>query len=343
MNSKKKVSYKDLALIAGNISKLYEEGIQLLHIFSLLDELPLKKEYKMLLKEMEIIIRDGGTLRKAFSKGEGLIPIFFLSMVGIGERTGRIVYVLKGLEMYYNKLQYINKTIINSITYPLILMIALIILGFFVLFFFIPSMANIYGAMGKDIPDIYLKVISMKKFVFRNPILIILQVMIWGIIAPIFIFNIFLRKSFYYYIEKIQVYNLFNEYITIVLMSVVINSGINIAIGLEYCCEGELNEKITKVLRKINDDIKNGKVLSESMNETMMFSKYTLAHIKLGEECGSLDKRLIILETEIFNNLNDKISKITVLVQPLLILTIGIIILSFIIKFVVPLLDIVLI
>ena len=88
---------------------------------------------------------------------------------------------------------------------------------------------------------------------------------------------------------------------------------------------------------------KNGKVLSESMNETMMFSKYTLAHIKLGEECGSLDKRLIILETEIFNNLNDKISKITVLVQPLLILTIGIIILSFIIKFVVPLLDIVLI
>ena len=90
MNSKKKVSYKDLALIAGNISKLYEEGIQLLHIFSLLDELPLKKEYKMLLKEMEIIIRDGGTLRKAFSKGEGLIPIFFLSMVGIGERTGRI-------------------------------------------------------------------------------------------------------------------------------------------------------------------------------------------------------------------------------------------------------------
>ena len=51
MNSKKKVSYKDLALIADNISKLYEEGIQLLHIFSLLDELPLKKEYKMLLKE----------------------------------------------------------------------------------------------------------------------------------------------------------------------------------------------------------------------------------------------------------------------------------------------------
>ena len=82
-------------------------------------------------------------LKKSFSKGEGLIPIFFSFYGWDRERTGRIVYVLKGLEMYYNKLQYINKTIINSITYPLILMIALIILGFFVLFFFIPSMANI--------------------------------------------------------------------------------------------------------------------------------------------------------------------------------------------------------
>lgn len=343
MNAKKKVSYKDLALIAGNISKLYEEGIQLLNIFSLLDELPLKKEYKDLLKEMEIMIRDGGTLRKAFSKGEDLIPNFFVSMVGIGEKTGRIVYVLKGLEMYYNKLQYINKTIISSITYPLILMIALIILGFFVLFFFIPSMANIYSAMGKDVPDIYVNIISLKKLVFRNPILILIEVMILGIAVPIFIFNTFLKKTLYYFIDKIPVYNLFNEYISIVLMSVIINSGINIAIGLEYCCEGELSEKIDKVLRKINSDIKNGKVLSESMNETMMFSKYTLAHIKLGEECGSLDKRLIILENEIFNNLSDKITKITVLIQPLLILIIGIVILMFIMKFVVPLLDIVLI
>ena len=43
---KKKVSYNDLALIAGNISTLYEDGIQLLNIFTLLDELPLRKEYK---------------------------------------------------------------------------------------------------------------------------------------------------------------------------------------------------------------------------------------------------------------------------------------------------------
>lgn len=121
---KKKVSYNDLALIAGNISTLYEDGIQLLNIFALLDELPLRKEYKNLLREMEEVIKEGGSLKSAFSKErETLIPNFFISMVGIGEKTGRIVYVLKGLEIYYKKLEQINKSIIKAITYPIFLML----------------------------------------------------------------------------------------------------------------------------------------------------------------------------------------------------------------------------
>ena len=159
------MSYNDLALIAGNISTLYEDGIQLLNIFTLLDELPLRKEYKSLLREMEEVIKEGGSLKSAFSKeGETLIPNFFISMVGIGEKTGRIVYVLKGLEIYYKKLEQINKSIIKAITYPIFLMLALIALGIFVLFFFIPNMADIYGAMGKEIPNVYLKVILIKNF-----------------------------------------------------------------------------------------------------------------------------------------------------------------------------------
>ena len=96
---KKKASYRDLALIAGNIGKLYDEGISLLNILNLIDELPLKKEYKVMLKEMEGIIKEGGSLSEGFKRGGALIPSFFNSMVDIGERTGKIVYVLMGLDV----------------------------------------------------------------------------------------------------------------------------------------------------------------------------------------------------------------------------------------------------
>ena len=340
---KKKASYRDLALIAGNIGKLYDEGISLLNILSLIDELPLKKEYKELIKMMEVSIREGGSLYEAFKKGGSLIPSFFNSMVDIGERTGKIVYVLRGLEIFYSKLYYVKKTIIGALTYPMVLLIALALLGIFVLFFFIPNMSNIYSSMGKDIPQEYVNIILFKERFFDNPIIVIIQLTIIFVILPYFIIKNFFKQYLDLLIEKIPIYNLINEYIAIVLMSVVINSGINIAIGLQYCCESELGKTINRNIKKINNDITAGRMLSQSMSETEMFSKYTLAHIKLGEESGSLDKRLQLLEEEVFKNLTTRINKITQLIQPFLILFIGVIIVSFIIKFLMPLLDIVLI
>ena len=340
---KKKASYRDLALIAGNIGKLYDEGISLLNILSLIDELPLKKEYKELIKMMEVSIREGGSLYEAFKKGGSLIPSFFNSMVDIGERTGKIVYVLRGLEIFYSKLYYVKKTIIGALTYPMVLLIALALLGIFVLFFFIPNMSNIYSSMGKDIPQEYVNIILFKERFFDNPIIVIIQLAIIFVILPCFIIKNFFNQYLDRLIEKIPIYNLINEYIAIVLMTVVINSGINISIGLQYCCEGELGKTISRNIKKINSDITSGKMLSQSMSEIKMFSNYTLAHIKLGEESGSLDNRLQILEEEIFRNLDVRMNKVTQLIQPFLILFIGMIIVSFIITVLMPLLDIVLI
>ena len=288
-------------------------------------------------------IREGGSLCEGFKRGGELIPSFFNSMIDIGERTGKIVYVLRGLETFYSKLYYVKKVIIGALTYPAVLLGALALLGVFVLFFFIPNMSNIYSAMGHDIPEAYVNIILFKERFFDNPIIVIIQLTIIFVILPYFIIKNFFKKYLDLLIEKIPIYNLINEYIAIVLMSVVINSGINIAIGLQYCCESELGKTINRNIKKINNDITAGRMLSQSMSETEMFSKYTLAHIKLGEESGSLDKRLQLLEEEVFKNLTTRINKITQLIQPFLILFIGVIIVSFIIKFLMPLLDIVLI
>ncbi len=57
LSTKRKASYSDLAIIAGNIGKLYDEGVSLLNILSLIDELPLKKEYKIILKQWKRLLR----------------------------------------------------------------------------------------------------------------------------------------------------------------------------------------------------------------------------------------------------------------------------------------------
>ena len=104
----------------------------------------------------------------------------------------------------------------------MILLGALAILGIFVVFFFIPNMSNIYLAMGKDTPLVYSNIIMFKQRLFNNPIIVIVQITIITVILPYFIIKNFLKQYLDMVIEKIPIYNLINEYIVIVLMSVVI-------------------------------------------------------------------------------------------------------------------------
>lgn len=338
-----RASFKDLALISGNIAKLYEEGIPILNVLSLMDELPLRKDYNSLLKTMRKMIEKGSGLEEAFSSNKKLVPKFFVSMISIGEKTGKIIYVLKGLEIYYGKLQYMKKLIISSLTYPAILIVTLIFLGFFVLLFFIPSMTGIYESMGKEIPSKFQSIVSFKESFIDSPVIMIINIIIWVGVIPCIVIKKYLLKYIMKGLSKFNIYRKINEYIAIVLISVVVNSGINISLGISYCCEEKIFGNVNEGLRIINKEITFGNGLWQAMKKTNMFSKYTLAHIKLGEESGTLDRRLMTLEKEQFELVTENINRKMQLIQPMLILFIGALISTFIIIFILPLLDSVLI
>ena len=75
------------------------------------------------------------------------------------------------------------------------------------------------------------------------------------------------------------------------------------------------------------------------MMKTQVYTKYTLAHIKLGEECGNLEDVLRNLEEELFVKLIIDSDRILEMVSPMAILFIGGVILSFIMIFIMPVFD----
>lgn len=336
---KKKVCYKDLATIAGNLSKLYEQGIPLINIFSLLEEMPLKRDYKLFLKKVECQIQQGYSLEEMFSMESDLFPKFFTSMISIGEKTGRIIYVLKGLEMYYSKMDSIIKTLVSKLSYPSFLIIALVLLGFMAVFFFLPNMTEIITSMDKELPPIYDKVLSIQNILTRNLLGTIIMVVCWGIVLPIILIKYCFKRCIYELLTKFPLYNLVNEYFVVMIMSVIMNSGINIITGINYCCEDGVNREVNKVLKVIGKEVMNGNKITDSMEKAGRFSSYTLAHIRLGEESGGLDERLTLLEKETFNRVIEGLNKTLKLVQPILIIFIVIAILIFFSVFILPLLD----
>lgn len=338
--NRKRLNNKDVSLISGNMAKLYEEGIPFTTILTLLRELPLTKDYKESINDIEEIIQNGGSLEEAFKSHSEIYSDFFSSIVGIGEKTGKITEVLTVLEFYYSKRASISKVIINACTYPVILITSVLFLFLFMIIVIIPSFSDIYISMGQEIPKVCKIMIDINDVITNKPILALIYLIVWGALIPYLLISKVFKCSINRLLFKIPLYKRFNEYIIVLLMSIVIKSGINLSVGLYYCTEVKLLSKNSNKIKQINKDIVKGKTLTEAMENSLIFSRYTLAHIKLGEETGTLDGKISLLEKELFENIVFKINRMVENIQPFMIIVIGILILSFILTFITPLFNV---
>ncbi len=334
-----KKSYTDLKLISGNIGKLYEEGISFVDIFELIQEMPLKARYKVAIKDIEKSLKEGKSFEDSLKEKKELFPTLFISLVSIGEKTGRLALVLKSLEKYYGKREMMRKNILKSLSYPCILFIALICVFFLLVFMVIPNIGEMYLSLDKDIPKSCMVLMNFKQFVKEQPWILPLGI---GVVAILFKLSIMLikkRVKMLSILQQIPLVRDFNEYLIIILLSIVINSGINISKGFSYCSELKYIGNVGEKLKSINKGLLQGEELSTIMKKSKLFSKYTLAHIKLGEYSGSLDTRLELLEGELYENMIFKLNKNMEKIQPCLIVMMASLVLIFISTFIMPLLD----
>lgn len=317
---------------------LYKSGISILNSFDLIAELPISKEYKNSIARMKDKLERGESLYSAFKGYEDLYPVLFLSMLRIGEETGRLCDILYGLDIYYKKVNLIKKKISSLLIYPVLLIISIFFLAIFLVIFVLPTFNDVFVAMEKETPKAIDFIMDISKFINNYPLLAVIFSIAWFVVIPLIIIrsNIDSIKNL---TSKIPIIKNFREYISIVLVSIIIKSGVSLSKGLQYCIDGELVGDLKEKFESINSAVIEGKTLTFAMGKSNIFTKYTLTHIRIGEECGNLQEVLINLEDELFEKLTVDINRSLELISPIMIMVIGGVILSFILIFVLPIFD----
>ena len=338
INTLLNTKHRDLQIVIENLYNLYKSGIPLFNSFELMEELPLTKEYKKSITDIRGDLGKGEGLYYSFSKYDRLYPKFFLSMLKVGEETGRLGDVLNGLYVYYKKVNLMKRRLKSSLTYPAILVFITILLVCFFVMVVIPTFQDIFISMEKEIPKVIELSILLKKFIDKSPILFIVFFSFWGVLAPATVIFYF-RNNLANIIYKTPLIRRFKEYVSVVLLSIIVKSGISLSIGLERCMDIDLLGGIKEDFKFINLAILEGKSLTLALEGTSGFTRYTLAHIRLGEECGNLETVLTTLEDELFDRLNTELNRILELIQPITIVFIGGLVISFILIVILPIFE----
>jgi len=333
---KVKVDEQQLSLIAANLAQLYKAGIPITTALELVADVLHSKTYKDSLGKVLMRIKQGNSLSEGFSEFKELYPEFFIGIIAIGENTGKLYFVLKGLNVFYDKCFFIKKEIKNASAYPKFIFVSIIILTIFFLNKILPNFCEIYNSMNIKLPANCKGLYDLNNFFKNEPLLVTITISSWTLIAGI-LFKYFANKISINNFTKINIVKSFFEYIMVVLFSIITSTGINISQALESCENSIGFDYLKKKIRKINIDILNGKTLTESLEKSGIFSKYTLAIIKIGEESGTINVGFEELADNLERQLFQQIKKYLSYISPIFMCIMAVLVVTFMVGFLIPL------
>ena len=332
-----KSDFNSLSLLSGNMAMLHKEGISLLIMMDLLTELPLRKTYKESIRNIKNFIAEGKSLNDSFNEFNDLYPEFFVGMVSMGEKSGNLSEVLKGLEEYYDKISFFKSTIKNVLAYPILLFISIITVFIFIAFVTIPSLYEFYINLNIEIPSVCKFLSDLVNYIKTNPIYSFIYFLSWGILLPYIIYKFYLKNYIKALLNKIAIIREFNEFIFISLLSIIIRSGVNLSNGLVYSATSFKNSALKERFLLLNSSILRGETICESLKKHGYYCNYTTSIIKLGEEGGSMDERMKTLSDHLEKKLLSDINRYMAILQPASILIMGACVIAFLMIFIVPL------
>lgn len=335
---KSKVNEEQLSLIASNLAQIYKDGIPITTALELVADILPNKTYKNSLLKVLVFINQGNSLSEGFAQFKDLYPEFFIGIISIGESTGKLYEVLKGLNVYYDKSLFIKREIKNASAYPLFVFVSMIILNIFLINKVIPSFCEIYKAMNIELPVNCKVLYDINIMIKDNPFLTIITMSSWGLVL-IILFKCLFKKINIEKFTKIKIVKLFFEYIMILLFSIITSTGINISQALEYCENSMSFDYLRKKIKEINISILKGRTLSEALEKSGLFSKYTLASIKVREEGGTIEEGFKELSNNLENKLFEQIKKYLRRISPIFMVIMASFIIIFSLGFVIPLFD----
>ena len=253
------------------------------------------------------------------------------SVVRIGEETGRLVDALEFLTDYYQKREEQKRMVTSALSYPIITLSIAIIVLVFMLLVVVPIFEQVYARMGGELPAITRQIIGMSE---SAPavlgIMVLLGMSMYGVrhmfgssdkyqsITSGIVMRLPLVSGL---IRKYQV-SRFSR-----IMHLLVSSDVPILQAL-YLMRGIITfypyrQSIEEVCRMIE----KGQTLTGGMDKyENLYGKRFLVLLKVGEETNSIEQMLLTQANDTNAELEHEIKQLNNIVEPFLILAIGIIV-----------------
>ena len=326
----RKVKLKDIAVFCRQFYVMLDSGLSIGKALNILIEQGEKPKIRDALIGVNGDLKRGETLASSMRKRKDVFPNLLTSMIDAGERSGNLDIILKRMSEYYEKETKIRGKIKSAMIYPIVLGVVAIIAITFILTFVMPTFVQMFEENNVDLPMSTKMVLGTSKMLGKYGIIIFLI-----LVTAIILLGKYLKSEEGQY--KLSIINLKIPVIKkltqkIIVsrftrtMGIVSSSGMSLVTSLEIVASVVGNKIAEKELLKVKEKVLKGEGLGDSIMKIKIFPPMLASMVKVGEEAGSLDSILDKTADFYDDELEREIQTATALIEPAMIVVMGIII-----------------
>jgi len=340
----KRVSAKDVSVFTRQLSTLLGAEIPLVPSFGVLLAQTKNPLLKKMLAQIRGDLNEGKSLTAGMESFPRVFPPFYTNMVKAGEASGTINLVLERLADFSENQQALRSRLRSALAYPLIMLLIGSMVIFLLMTFVVPKITEIFTDMKQTLPLITIILIVVSNFLKSFWWLILLL-----IFSGIAVFKYLTagtqagRRLWDSVRLKSPVWGPVNRKIAIARFSrtlaTLLQSGVPLLTAMDIVRNVVNNIFIGETIEQAAKNVEEGQSLSVPLAQSGIFPPMVTEMIAVGEQSGSLEKMLNQIATVYETEAQSDIMVMTSLLEPLLILAMGLIVGFIVVSILLPIFE----
>ncbi|MBP6484264.1 MAG: type II secretion system F family protein [Rhodoferax sp.] len=329
--SRKPVVDEDLMIFSRQMYTLNKAGVPILRAFSGLQASASKPAMVDLLKDIRSSLDQGRELSAAMARHQNLFGGFYISMIRVGEMTGRLTEVFLRLNEHMEFERDVRERIKQAMRYPVFVIIAMAVAIVILNIFVIPVFAKVFAGFNSELPLITRGLLGFSAWMIKWWWLLIAA----GVGVALVVRN-YLRTTqgrYQWDSAKLKL-PIVGEIILKATLArfarsfaLSSQSGVPLVQALTVVAQTVDNAFIGARIEQMRDGIERGDSISRCAAATGVFTPVVLQMINVGEETGELDNLLFEIAGMYERETDYNIKGLSAAIEPILLAIIGILVL----------------
>ncbi|MAD77552.1 MAG: MSHA biogenesis protein MshG [Rheinheimera sp.] len=322
-----KVSLTELIIFSRQMYSLMKAGIPIIRSIKSLAESTGSPRLRQVMNDLASELENGRSLSVAMASHPKVFSRLIVSLVHVGENTGRLDDAFLQLTFYFEQELETRKQIKQATRYPIFVLFALVVAMVILNIFVIPQFANMFARFNAELPwSTQLLLASSSFFITFWPLLLVL------LVASIIGISFYLQTpagKYRWGRWKLRV-PIIGSIINRATLgrfarsfSMMLKAGVPITTALSLVAEAVDNDYLGEKIREMRRSIERGESLLRVAQQSNMFTELVLQMVSVGEETGQMDEMLTEVAGFYEREVAFDLKSLTAKIEPILIVIVA--------------------